>query len=520
MDEMNDVIPQPVDCCSDMLAVLQNLERMFCVYRNCVNEYAGRAVLFGMGIEAQTLALKMKAMLARWNRYLPFHEMIDVRFEDWQKSVSEWIDVLGFDESKELALKYPWLNVHNEYMLDLYALTEVYDEDGKNRVQRAPDFFKVEVKDDYQREMADYMECVDNLLMEMRADDTLIDGWHEDVTRLGLFSLRDAFARDSVIPFQTPGDTALMNEIVTKVNERFEMLEDFEDVQQCAVLALSNLHDQLCDLQTLFNKALSNKQFIRLSIRLFYRYCLSAYREGETQVNKWQNNWPEAKHKANAKKKNDELKRALRSAPYGADLLDFINEDAPNLFTDSSFGRFLFKNRHVLKVQDIQNIHKVCREINLLNELIDEKPAEANLKAGLIRQLSDQEQQIMERLKVLVKKGIWVNITEECMMAGLEKALGLGPTFTDPNMAQMSNCLWEQLKRRRGCDADKSLMLGWLNIVGYCVKKGYLTGGSPALCSHFFPKCHADDYKAIDKGRTAEAKSFKAVVPLLDACLK
>lgn len=508
---------------SNMLTVLKNLERMFCAFRFCLNEDASKAVLFGMAIEAQTLALKLNTMFARWNRYLPFHEVIDVNFDDWQKKVSEWITILGGSQPEELDEKYLWLEGSNEYMLDLYSQTDAYDDDGK-KVQRAPDFYVIDNKDDYQREMAAYMERVDCLLEEMENEDTYIGGWREEISTMGTHKLKDAFLHDRLMPFLTCSqdvEREKMEEVIRKeVTAYFDKLETFDDVQKCALVALCDLQNHLCDLHTIFTKALSNVQFIRLSNRIFYRNCLSDYRDGEAQINKWQNSWPEAKHKTNAQKKKDELKQGLKDCKYGQELAEYIDLDAPNLFTDSSFGRFLFKNRHELKADDVKNIHKVCREINLLNELIGEKSDKSCMNAAPIRQLNEQEQQILDRLKVLIKKGDWQRISAENVVAGLEKALGMGPVFSDTKMVEMSNSLWEQLKKRRGCDADKSLMVSWLNIVGYCVKKGYLSGGSPALCKQFFPRSHADDYKAIDKGRTAEVKSFRAILPLLDACLK
>ena len=507
---------------SNMLTVLRNLERMFCTFKFCVNEDASKAVLFGMAIEAQTLALKLKWMLARWNRYLPFHEVIDVNFDDWQKKVSEWIEVLGCNQSEAPDRGSTWL-VNKEFMIDLYAQTETYDDEG-NPVKRKPDFYVVDDKDDYQREMAAYMEKVDELLYAMKNEDDWIGGWREEVSHMGTQQLKDAFMRDSLMPFQSiaqEDERAQLEEVIkAEVSSYFDRLTSFDDVHNCALVALYDLQNHLCDLHTLFSKALSNVQFIRLSNRIFYRNCLSDYRDGEAQINKWQNSWPEAKHKSNAQKKKDELKQALKDCQFGQELGEYIDLNAPNLFTDSSFGRFLFKNRHELQVDDVKYIHKVCREINLLNDLIGEKPDKPCMNAAPIRQLNDQEQQILEKLKALIKKGEWKGISEENVVAGLEKALGLGPVFSDANMGQMSNALWEQLKKRRGCDAEKSLMVGWLNIVGYCVKKGYLSGGSPALCKLFFPKSLVDDYKAIDKGRSAEVKSFKAIIPLLDACLK
>ena len=120
-----------------------------------------------------------------------------------------------------------------------------------------------------------------------------------------------------------------------------------------------------------------------------------------------------------------------------------------------------------------------------------------------------------------MKKAHWGRVSVEQVIAALHKALGLGPVFADTKLVEMSQSLWELLKKRRGCDAEKSLMVTWLNIVGYCVKKGFLSGGSPALTKTFFPKCSKDDYKAIDKGRNAENnKNFLAIIPLLDACFR
>lgn len=187
---MNEIEPHLLGqriCLSDMRLSLENLERMFHACRYCLNNHAANAVLFGMAIEAQTLALKMKAMLGRWNKYLPFHEVIDVKFDYWQALVSEWIEVLAGNPTEETAAKYPWIDGCKEYMLDLYALTEQTDEEGK-RVTRAPKFYEVDIKDDYQREMTAYMECMDELLDEMEDEDE----WRMGVADMTTFSLRDA----------------------------------------------------------------------------------------------------------------------------------------------------------------------------------------------------------------------------------------------------------------------------------------------------------------------------------------
>lgn len=520
MNEIEPHVPGQQHCPSDMLSALENLERMFHACRSCMNAHASNAVLLAIGVEAQMLALKMKAMLGRWNIYLPFHEVMDVNFAHWQANVSEWIEVLQCKGSEELERKYPWLTGCTEYMLDLYAQTEFYDIPTDQMLPRAPEFFKVSSKDDYRQEVSAYMELTDELLDEMEQTDNMSDDWRGEVARMATRSLIDEFVNDRTMLFSGP--EGRLFELECGIREKFDMLSQMTEAVDWALMALGTLQNQLCDLQALFCKALPNEMFIRLSMRLFYRHCLPSYHEGEVQVNKWCNGWPENKLKKNAEKKKEELRKQLMAKPYGGELQEYISLDAPDLFGDSSFGRFLHTNRKELRVDDLKYIHKVCRELNLLNGLIiGQGGSSVQTHSAPIRQIDAAEKDILQKVAALAKRAEWINISEDAAVTALHKALGLGPVFPDARMVQMSQSLWSLLKKRRGCDAEKSLMVTWLNIVGYCVSRGLLGGGSPALARRFFPRCGKDDYKAIDKGRNAENnKNFLAIVPLLDACFR
>lgn len=520
---MNEIEPHTSGqqtCSSDMLAALKNLERMFHSARCCMNAHAANALFLGMAVEAHTLALKMKAMMGRWNKYLPFHEVMDVDFDHWQRQVSEWIEAMGANPSEEVATKHPWLVPCNEFMLDLYAQTERTGEDGSPQV-RAPEFYEVGIRDDYQREMTLYMERTDALLQEMAEEDTDdVEGWRAEVARFASSSLKDAYIADVAMPLLPHLRKEEMERLEQETGRWFEPLSGFYEAPDCALVALRFLQNQLCDLQALFCKQLPNEMFIRLSTRLFFRHCLCSYRQGEINVNKWRNSWPEAKIKKNAVKKKEELKTLLVGKPYGEELQEYISLDRPNLFGDSNFGKFLFKNRHTLKVADVQYIHKVCREVNLLGELINEEGEDAHTPSAPIRQFDAREQEILRKVVELAKKADWKNITRDAAVTALNKALGMGPVFADARQEAMSQTLWSLLKKRRGCDDEKSLMVTWFNIVGYCVAKHLMSGGSPALAKRFFPHCGGDDYKAIDKGRTGEIKNFHSIVPLLDTCFR
>ena len=50
---------------SELLKMLKNLERMFVSAQQCLNDYARDALLKALAIEAETLTLKMQAMLTQ-----------------------------------------------------------------------------------------------------------------------------------------------------------------------------------------------------------------------------------------------------------------------------------------------------------------------------------------------------------------------------------------------------------------------------------------------------------------------
>lgn len=507
-------------CSSDMLTVLNNLELMFEACRRCVNDSASRAIMMGMAIEAETLAIKMHTMLERWKLYLPFKEVIDVKFEVWMAKVSEWSDVLDFEDNEKLLRKYPWFAADSKYMIDLYDILPEAEENPLGSGQMVPvekqPFYTLNNTTDFQVETSDYMQRVDDLLEEMDGDDNEFDGWRSNISGYVMDILCERFVQSKCMPYGAEYTKVVRQ----KIEDQFDTIRDLEDAQACCVMALGYLQNALIDLQALFDKALSSDQFIRLSTRLFYRHCVKDYQDGERQVTKWKNAWPEARMKVNSKKKIEELKKYLQEQHYGQELSEYLNFEAPNLFGDASFGKFLFNGRHELTVKDIQFIHRICREITLLNEMAGDMPKSEVINSAPMRQLTEQELQILNKLLQLVKKGNWENTTEENIATGLQRALGVGAVLPKPEQVEQSNQFWELLKHRRGCDAEKSLMVAWLNFVGYCVKRGFLSGGSPALCKSFFPKCHQDDYKAIDKGKSGEVKSVRAIYSLLDMCVK
>ena len=504
-----------------MLKALENLEQMFQVCRFCTNEVARHSVRMGIAAEAQTMALKMKTMLARWNRYLPFHEVMDVKFDYWMQRVAEWIDALDYDAPEELKAKYAHVDPCYEHMLDLYAQTDHTDGEG-NQVVRDPHFYTVgDHTDDYRQQVSAYMERMDELLARMKEEEYMEEGvgWREEISQMAGQSLVDAYVAHYVKDDGLCDGMDEFNQMMkNSIKEQYSVWLNLDFSQDFAILALRFLHEQLCGLQELFCKELPGEMFIRLSNRLFYRHCVCCYQAGETQVNKWKNSWPEARKKHNAQAKKEELKQQLLGMPYGQELQEYISLDAPNLFSDSNFGKFLFAKRHELLVRDVQHIHKVCRELNLLNRLISHGGEEVQTHSAPIRKLDEDEQKVLDAVMQLTRKASWKGISKEEAIKAMHKALGIGTALGDPNLEKLSQELWSLLKKRRNCNEDKSLKVTWLNMVGYWKSKGLISGTSPALAKHFFPFCGEKDYTAIDKGYNQENRNFLSIIPLLDAC--
>ena len=84
---------------SDILTVLENIDKMLQCYTTMVNSIAGRMQMLAIGIEAQSLASKLNLAAERWRYKLPFKEACDVDFKLWEEKIFAWFDAIEFFES-------------------------------------------------------------------------------------------------------------------------------------------------------------------------------------------------------------------------------------------------------------------------------------------------------------------------------------------------------------------------------------------------------------------------------------
>lgn len=465
------------DYSSELKILLDNLADMFECYLSMSSRKAGEVLLRAFTMEVAMITLKLKALRKRWWVYLPFKEVIDVRFSEYEKLARMWLNLLtGQDESvedEEYVLDY--LHLDNDYLLDMmdYDIEPI-------RPGLKPD--------ELNQAVVTYCKKVDKLLKKSQLDD-----WEEKA----------------------------MNRIEPKVLALVEQATEEDNLKEVCATTIRQFAKELTDLEDYFSSDLGEERFMVLANRLMHRDCQKAIKEAHDTVRKEHNSWPKKFEKDRAIAMKERVKMKLFTEAHGNELKDYIDLDYPELLEDACFGQYLFRERHRLSYEDVALMVHYCTMIGDLNQYIDPTLAIKKRKAqALGRELTAEEKSIVKTLLGFADKAEWRNnATADSIKLGINRMLGVG-FHLEPDMQRHSDSLWRLLKGRRNKTAEESLMLTWFNIVGYCVRKDLLTGGSPALAKLFYPRCHEDDYKAIIKGKNGDNATFKGLEPLLDKYLK
>lgn len=462
---------------SELKILLDNLAGMFECYLSVSSRTAGMALLSAFTMEVAMVTLKLKALRKRWQVYLPFKEVIDVIFVEHEKTARQWLNLLtgqeDVAEDEEYVLDY--LHLDNDYLLDMmdYDIEPI-------RQGLKPDELKQAV--------VDYCKKVDKLLKKSQLDD-----WEEKA----------------------------MSRLEPKVLELVQKGQEEQTLMELTIATVKKYATELHELEEFFSSDLKEEQFMVLANRLMHRDCQKAIKDAHDQVRKEHNSWPKRFEKDRAIAMKERVKMLLLKDAHGEDLKEYIDLDYPELLEDACFGQYLFRDRHKLTYDDVALMVHYCTMIEDLNKYIDPNLAIKKRKAqALGRELDNEEKSIVKTLLGFADKAEWRNgATADSITLGINRMLGVG-FHLEPAMQKHSDSLWKMLKSRRNKTAEESLMLTWFNIVGYCLRKELLTGGSPALAKLFYPNCHEDDYKAIIKGKNGDNATFTALEPLLDKYLK
>ena len=499
---------------SDMLTMLENLERMFDAIRCCVNTHAYASMLMAMAIETETLALKLQLILRRWVVYLPFKECCDVDFQAWEKKVNDWYQLFDIN-GQDLNERYPSFKPSCSFWLDLFGLEVKYpglSTELKDPLVLRPD----ETDDDY-----NYLDPYQyNARLSLLEDDMTDDMYFYDSISSDCANILKERCKQSRLRLFFK-DESVQEAICKETETMFNLGTTELKAQECCCDALLYLHCWLENIQLFFISQLSNDLFVRFCN--FVRVDFNSYGDSWFKINQWKNSWPQSAITKKAQQKKEQLQEQLRGTRWGKELEEYVNLDAPMLTNNADFGRFVFKNRKELLENELKEIDLLCCEICDLNEIIhqkEEKMPDDPAQPSQPRKLNKVEQQILDQLMDLAEKGDWTQgATVESIQAGLKRALGVGDPLPKELQSQ-SEQLWVLFKKRDGCDAEKSLRVTWLNIAGWCVKKGILKGGTDNdICKRFFPNCGDKDYMNVSRGRKDSVKTFVEIHKLLETCL-
>lgn len=490
--------------------LLKNVEQMFVCQRSCLCESAKVGLRMSMSVEAQLLVLKLETIKARWANYLPLHELADFDFGKWKRKVSLWKQILEEEYCVDIPGEYEAFVPSGEYLFDLYGMVQPGDSADGGKPAR---FYDKCPGTDIQEDTRQYVKRVGHLIrnLDMIKDQQWLT---ELITNAAVSRLQQAMQDDlgetvteDGVPDQTEvreGLTSILGNMLT-----------FEDSDRCCIHVLGDLLAVLEQLQDLTFTWQPAEMFQRLGIRQYYHLCTESHRSAIRKAIELKNVWPEGKVVQYALKEKEKTKARLQKTWEEKGLSEYVDLDNPSLTGNAQFGRFLYKNRHELTRDDIRSIHYHCRLILQLNKMVEEEQPVGS--SASVRSLDDADTGIWIWLKKSIHRpGIpWCNITADQFETVMAQALGIRACAQVPADARLTDRLWGLFHYRRGCNAVQSLLVTWLNIVGFLKRNGYVEGTAPQLLKAFCPGRDKSLYNNITKGVGGTQKNFEEVTVLL-----
>ena len=517
---------------SDLHTILKNIDMLLHQMRCTVNGVSEQLLAITVAVECITLTMKLRTTLQRWQVYLPFHECRDVDFAFWVDYLTSIHKDLNGQQMRPAGAAGPTYYPSHAFFLDLLEKEKPKPEtaDGDEGTGSLPLFALRYDETELQKDVMEYVSRSDeqisrlSILSEAREQE-----WQTNVNKRAMSILRNQYADHlHMVLRKDMSRHQVETEVLPKVRACLNAVVDQPDMIYCLDMAIDNLIDVMRQIDNLFATDKSSLQYMCLSLRLYHRHCPGIQAEATRKVRRWSTEWSSRWRKQRAIEKRDQLVAELRQRYGELRIADYIDIERPNPFADFEFGHFLFASRHDLEIDNVRNLFRSCFLIQQLNLLIDPAGAEADIAAT---QLGGRRREIYQKLNVLINQAKWQNGMTAQQVRHCFDHLLLKPTSTTPpptgGSTAVGDVFWQLLTSRRNCgDGLRSLKLTWLNLVGYFREREYLSGGSLALCRHFFPedtpegKGNHADHNAVSKGARDQAgNDFHDLAQSLDAML-
>lgn len=349
---------------SDILIVLENIERVIQCYNYPSNSVAQKLMVLALAFEAQSLADKIQLACQRWVHKLPFKEGCDVNIPVWLKNIDHWIKTIKnkTNAHKENAIAVP----SDYYYFDQYFLLKEKEENVQKNGHISVSY---ETQD--------------------------IDTYNLSIKKTKLKFDADGCKYRSML------DAAIINHIPSDYGtlaETLKAIHENENPYQFLFRALKALQIVLKRTeQTLLTP--SDEAFRMLYERLLGTYYKGLVRKTRDSVEHWIRSAPTV-NTLNAlevkfKKETDKF----FSGKWEKGLRLYFDIDHVERFTEGvDAGKFIFKYRKELSIEELRDILTGCHKLNLYHqEICKLKP---NLSSENSRQVAKELSHEKEEFKL------------------------------------------------------------------------------------------------------------------------
>ena len=390
---------------SDILTILENIDKMLQCYTTMVNSIAGRMQMLAIGIEAQSLASKLNLAAERWRYKLPFKEACDVDFKLWEEKIKDWAYEFFCIENGEETDGIEFFKPNADHFIDQYFHEcQTMNTDNEERP-----FY-----------MIDNAIRYNNLLLNYKID---IENKENDWKKI-----IDNAAFDEIADYSDLSDKD--NSMLKQILARMFCLSVSLYILR---LALHKAHEALLCPEEATYKSL----YERLSVAYFNQHI----EEAKTSFQGWLSKTPKKRQLKMLKEKLEKEKAKFFSGKWKEALENYF--DIEKVLEGTDAGKFIFKYREDLTLEEVGQIVGQYHKMACILEEISRLENKAEVKPVAKIAETPQETKIME-LSPIFARGIRESATATNQI--VEAIREIAVTTSTPDRKLSGGKTWGHVK--------------------------------------------------------------------------
>ena len=390
---------------SDILTILENIDKMLQCCTTMVNSIAGRMQMFAIAIEAQSLASKLNLAAGRWRYKLPFKEACDVDFKLWEEKIKDWAYEFFCIENGEETDGIEFFKPNADHFIDQYFHEcQTMNTDNEERP-----FY-----------MIDNAIRYNNLLLNYKID---IENKENDWKKI-----IDNAAFDEIADYSDLSDKD--NSMLKQILARMFCLSVSLYILR---LALHKAHEALLCPEEATYKSL----YERLSVAYFNQHI----EEAKTSFQGWLSKTPKKRQLKMLKEKLEKEKAKFFSGKWKEALENYF--DIEKVLEGTDAGKFIFKYREDLTLEEVGQIVGQYHKMACILEEISRLENKAEVKPVAKIAETPQETKIME-LSPIFARGIRESATATNLI--VEAIREIAVTTSTPDRKLSGGKTWGHVK--------------------------------------------------------------------------